>query len=125
MKARKKDSNDEWKDVIYVQLEDSDILFKEQYLEFQHDESPTELKTNDQVEEEKHWQDVRERAAIAALNGTITILSNSDRYVFRDVVVEGFSGNEKTYPNAIAEFAIACANALVKQLKGECYGSNR
>lgn len=119
MKVRKKDSNDEWKDVIYVQLEGSDILYKERYLEFKYDESPTELKTNDQVDIEKHWQDVRERAAIAAMQGTITILSNSDRYAFSEIVVDGFGGHEKTYPNEIAEFAIACADALIKQLKGE------
>ena len=26
-------------------------------------------------------------------------------------------GNPKTYPNEIAEFAMACANALIEQLK--------
>lgn len=41
MKARKRDSNDEWKDVVYAQLEGSDILYKEQYLEFQHDNLST------------------------------------------------------------------------------------
>lgn len=49
---------------------------------------------------EDHWQDVRERAAIAAMQGTITLLGNSARI-----------------PNEIAEFAVACADALVKQLK--------
>lgn len=66
-----------------------------------------------------NWVEVRNQAAIAAMQGTITILSNSDRGAFTDVVVEGFKGNEKTYPNEIAEFAIACADALIKQLKGE------
>ena len=64
-----------------------------------------------------HWQEVRERAAIAAMQGTITILSNSDRYAFRDIVVEGYSGKEKTYPKIIAEFAVACADTLIKELK--------
>lgn len=119
MKARKRDSNDEWKDIAYVQLRDSYCLTSADQMEFQHDTLSTELKTYDQVDEEKHWQDVRERAAIAALNGTINILSNSDRTAFREIVVDGFCGNKKTYPNEIAEFAIACADALVKQLKGE------
>lgn len=66
-----------------------------------------------------HWQDLRERAAIAAIQGTITILSNSDRYAFSEIVVEGYRGKEKTYPKEIAEFAIACADALVEKLKGE------
>ena len=66
-----------------------------------------------------HWQDVRERAAIAAMQGTITILSNSDRIAFSEIVVEGYRGKEKTYPKEIAEFAVACADALVEKLKGE------
>lgn len=67
--------------------------------------------------EDEHWQDVRERAAIAAMQGTITILSNSDRYAFGEIVVEGFRGNKKTYPNEIAQFAASCAEALIEELK--------
>lgn len=78
---------------------------------------PEEIELIQEVTEDKHWQDVRERAAIAAMQGTITILSNSDRYAFNEIVVEGFCGKEKTYPKEIAEFAIACADALVEQLK--------
>ena len=63
------------------------------------------------------WKYVRIQAAIAAMQGTITILSSSDRYAFRDIVVEGFSGDKKTYPNEIAEFAVACADALIEELK--------
>ena len=63
------------------------------------------------------WQGVRIQAAIAAMQGTITILSSSDRYAFRDIVVEGFSGDKKTYPNEIAEFAVACAESLIEELK--------
>lgn len=68
-------------------------------------------------EEDEHWQDVRERAAIAAMQGTITILGGNDRYAFRDVVVEGFHGEKRTFPNEIADFAVACADALIEQLK--------
>ena len=66
-----------------------------------------------------YWQDVRERAAIAAMQGTITILSNSDRSAFREIIIEtnGFRSNKKTYPNEIAQFAVACADALIKELK--------
>ena len=46
MKARKKNSNNEWQDIVYVQLKDSDILYKQEYLEF--DTLSTELKTNEQ-----------------------------------------------------------------------------
>lgn len=80
---------------------------------------PEEIELIQEVSKDEHWQEVRERAAIAAMQGTIAMLNNSNRYVFREVVVEGFSGNEKTYPNEIVEFSIACADALVKQLKEE------
>lgn len=100
MKARKKGSNYEWENVAYVQLENSDILFKEQYLEFQHDESPTELKTYDQIEMEKHWQDVRERAAIAAMQG-----------------VMNFFGSIDYNRDTIAKLAVEQADALIEELK--------
>lgn len=51
-------------------------------------------------EEVEHWQDVRERAAIAAMQG---LLSGSIR-------------SSVTYKK-YAEAAIGCANALVEQLK--------
>ena len=52
-------------------------------------------------EEDEHWQDVRERAAIAALNG---LLSNPDD-----------QGRIITF----AKEAVEYADALVKQLKGK------
>ena len=113
MTARKRDSNDEWKDVIYAQLEGSDILYKEQYLEFQPDTLSTELKTYDQVDEEKHWQNVRERAAIAAMQGLI-----SNR-VYADYMARKSKENKFKFSDAVSEDAIEMAEALVKQLKGE------
>lgn len=55
-------------------------------------------------DEEKHWQDVRERASIAAMQG---ILSNPNYKI------------KHNSPEIISENAIVFANALVKQLKGE------
>ena len=78
---------------------------------------PEEVELIQEPTENEHWQDVRERAAIAAMQGTITILSNSDRYAFIDIVVKGFRGDKKTYPNEIADFAVACAESLIKELK--------
>lgn len=43
---------------------------------------------------------LRNQAAIAAMQGTITILSSSNRI-----------------PKEIAEFAVACADALIEELK--------
>ena len=119
MKARKKNSNNEWQDIAYVQLKDSDILYKREYLEF--DTISTELKINEQIADETHWRDVRERAAIAAMQGTMTILGSNDRGAFREIVVEGYRGKERTYPKEIAEFAVACADALIEKLKREKY----
>lgn len=110
MKARKRNSNDEWQEVEYVQLRDSYVITRAERMEF-------DTPSNNMITEDEHWQDFRERAAIAAMQGTITILSNSDRNAFREIVVEGFRGNNKTYPNEIAQFAVSCAEALIEELK--------
>ena len=110
MKARKRNSNDEWQEVEYVQLKNSYVITKADQMEF-------DTPVNSASTEEQHWQNVRERAAIAAMQGTINILSNSDRTAFNDIVVDGFRGNKHTYPYEIADFAVACADALIEQLK--------
>ena len=63
------------------------------------------------------WNHYRIQAAIAAMQGTITLLGSSDRYAYADVVVEGYKKKEKTYHKEIAQFAVACSNALVEELK--------
>lgn len=111
MRARKKGSNYEWEKIKYVQLEGSGILFKEEYLEFEQDPSSPELETYDQVDEEKHWQDVRERAAIAVMQGLISNRVYAD-YVARKSKEDGFK-----FSDAVSEDAIEMADALVEQLK--------
>ena len=106
MKARKRNSNDEWKEIKYVQLEDSDILYKEEYIEFQHDNLSTELKTFDQTDEKKHWQDVREKSAIAAMQSIIP--TQDGRYSLCD---------EYLRYGDCAEESIKYADALIEQLK--------
>lgn len=100
MKARKKDSNDEWQDVDYVQLVNSYVITKADQMEFQ-DTLSTELKTYGQIGMQDHWQDVRERAAIAAMQGLINAFSLSAK-------------EEK-----IAICAVKQADALIKELKKE------
>lgn len=97
MKARKRNSNDEWQEVEYVQLRNSYVITKADQMEF-------DTPVNSASTEEQHWQDVRERAAIAAMQGIFTVLNSSD-----DILDEA--------PNDIAEFAVACADALIEQLK--------
>ena len=75
--------------------------------------NPVEIKPEDieliqDVTEDEHWQDVKERAAIAAIQG---ILANST--LINDPVIK------------IEEISVNCANELVKQLKDELYGNTK
>lgn len=65
---------------------------------------PEELELIQEQTNDEHWQDVRERAAIAAMQGTLCILP--DCATILDKI-----------PNEIAEFAVACADALIEELK--------
>lgn len=78
---------------------------------------PEDVELIQEQTEDEHWQDVRERAAIAAMQGTITILGSGDGSAYNAVVVEGYTGKEKTYPKEIAEFAVYCAESLIEELK--------
>lgn len=112
MKARVKGINDAFQEVTSVIIGD--------YASY--DPEDLEFKIEDNLDKDSttvNWEEVRIKASIAAMQGTITILSSSDRYAFREVVVEGFRGEQKTYPNEIAQFSVAVANALIKELKGE------
>lgn len=110
MKARKKNSNDEWKEVEYIQLKGSNILFKQEEVELIDDETAeldAELELYKQWGYENplqdYWQDVRERAAIAAMQG---ILANAS------LIDAGYN-----YRLCVAKDAVVYADALVKQLK--------
>ena len=68
--------------------------------------NPVEVKPEDieliqETTEDEHWQDVKERAAIAAMQGLLT--ESGDAYL----------------ESVIAKEAIIYADALVKKLKGE------
>ena len=77
--------------------------------------APEDIELIQEQSVDEHWQDVRECAAIAAMQGTTTILGSD---AFRDIIVSVYpSGKERTYPKEIAYFAVACANALVEELK--------
>lgn len=104
MKARRKGTNRPFETVERIQLKDSDILYNIDVMEFEqdvittHDTLSTELKTFDQIDEEKHWQEVRERAAIAAMQG---MLANPE-------LIMGWR---------IEQHAILYADALIEKLK--------
>ena len=74
------DSHDSWGNPIEVKPED--VEFIQEYAE------------------DQHWKDVRERAAIAAMQGTIIMLHDRSKNL-----------------GEITEFAVDCADSLVEELK--------
>lgn len=64
-----------------------------------------EFLTEELLDNKKHWQDVRERAAIAAMQG---MLSNA-----------GLVDGQYEYRITVEKAALAYADTLVKHLKGE------
>ena len=97
MKARKRNSNDEWQEVEYVQLRNSYVITKADQMEF-------DAPANGTSTEEQHWQDVRERAAIAAMQGILCA-----------PIVEGVDPNPSQ--KRVAEMAVMQANLLIEHLK--------
>lgn len=93
MKARKKDSNDDWKEVEYIQLKDSYVITKAEQMEF-------DVPSNNGCTPKDYWQDVRERAAIAAMQGIMNFFGSLDY-------------NRET----IAKLAVEQADALINELK--------
>lgn len=57
---------------------------------------------------------LREQATIAAMKATIRSMSGLNS--ISHILSEGFTGEKKTYPNEIAQFAVACADALIEKL---------
>lgn len=103
MKARKRNSNDDWQEVEYVQLKDSYVITKADQMEFENETTGgTKYLPNYAYD---HWKDVRERAAIAAMQG---LLANPQ--LFYD------NGEEKII---IEAKAMSKADELIRRLKKE------
>lgn len=68
------------------------------------DVKPEEIELIQEPTEDEHWQDVRERAAIAAMQGILCA-----------PIVEGIDPNPSK--EHIAELAVAQADALIEELK--------
>lgn len=64
------------------------------------------IKTEQEIEQNAHWQEIRERAAIAAMHGYLTA-----------PIVEGCNPNPSR--EEIVEHSIALADELIKQLKNK------
>ena len=93
MKARKRNSSDDWKEVECVLLKGSCVITKADQMEF-------DVPVNSAGTEEQHWQDVRERATIAAMQGIMNFFGSLDY-------------NRET----IAKLAVEQADALIERLK--------
>ena len=103
MKARKRNSNDDWQEIEYVQLKDSYVITKADQMEFEQEATGgTKYLPNYAYD---HWQDVRERAAIAAMQG---LLANPQ--LFYD------NGEEKINIEAMAIYQV---DELIRRLKEE------
>lgn len=109
MIAKRKGTENPFRRVEKVQLEGMDILYSADVMEFEHDGLSTELKTYNQMEEGKHWQEIREMAAIAAMPMCHAVATN--------VLMRGGSLTEKTLTEQVAKNAVEYADALINQLK--------
>lgn len=103
LKARKRGSDKPFEEVSVVQLKDGYVLYSVEDMEFEHDTLSTEIKTYSQISEEQHWQSVRERAAIAAMQG---LLSNPA------LIDAGYD-----YRVSVEQLAIGYADTIVERLK--------
>lgn len=72
---------------------------------------PEEVELIQDITEDEHWQDVRERAAIAAMQG---LLSNR---VYADYMARKSKEDVFKFSDAVSEDAVEMADALVEQLK--------
>lgn len=94
MKARIKGSNEPFREIDGICIDDWNLVRIEK-VEFEQQQEPIS----------DHWQDVRERAAIAAIQAFCAAPVTKD--------------TESITLDEAAKFAVEIADALVKKLKGE------
>ena len=104
MRARRKGTNTPYTHVEKVQLQDSDILYHSDVIEF--NTQPDDFQTKEEILDGTYWNKVRNTAAIAAMQG---ILSHED-YV-TDHRTREYSRKQQI------EAAVNYANLLVEELK--------
>ena len=104
MKARKRNSNDDWQEVEYVQLKDSYVITKADQMEFENENS---------VSTSTDWEQVRINAAIAAMQGLI-----SDTQTINALAKSAIEDNITVSEQAAIE-SVELADELVKRLKGK------
>ena len=96
---------------VYIEIEVG-RTFYEYELEFITEQLLDDI-SKELLDKQNHWQDVRERAAIAAMQSILT----SD--VFRDAKIDAARNIGELPEEEIAATSIRFADELVKQLRGE------
>lgn len=90
MKARVKGTDDPFREIEIVEIKGVGGIYFAKDVEFEQQQEPTS----------DHWQDVRERAAIAAMQGLL-------------------SDGRQVNVSHVIKYSIICADELIKKLKGE------
>lgn len=100
MRAKLNGTNNPFVEIKEVSLTDKPyVVYSADRIEFEQEKTQQEP-TSD------HWQDVRERAAIAAMQGLLSA-----------PLIEGVNPNPSV--EEVTDLAVKLADALVKKLKGE------
>lgn len=100
MRARRKGTNNPYARIEKVQLENLDILYDADVMEFEpHPDEEATLHEQCKNSLQDYWQEVRVRASMAALTG-----------ILADTNTAGSCDN-------FAEAAVAYADALIERLK--------
>ena len=95
MKAKKRNSNNDWQEVEYVQLKDSYVITKADQMEFENENS---------VSTSTDWEQVRINAAIAAMQGILC-----------SPIIPGVNPNPSK--REIADLAVLLADVLIEELR--------
>lgn len=88
------------------------MIYKESVLVNSRIWTEDELELLTDNDEDEHWQDIRERAAIAAMQGLLCA-----------PIIEGVNPNPSR--ESVAEWAVIQADALIEQLKKNNYGGKK
>ena len=100
MRAKLNGTNNPFVEIKEVSLTDKPyVVYSADRIEFEQEKTQQEP-TSD------HWQDVRERAAIAAMQGLLSA-----------PLIEGVNPNPSV--EEVTDLAVKLADALIKKLKGE------
>lgn len=115
MKARRLGTDSPFVEIQYVQLTDSDILYKAEVMEFESEPNfdylSTEIKTNQQLAEMGYWDKLRCQAAITVLPQCIATCN--------EVLMRGGALQEGSIARLVSKMASQYADGLIAELKGE------